>query len=373
MMKDVMGIINDTDIEQKLKDLTRVRSTAAVPFGGRYRIIDFVLSNMANAGIKNIGILTQSYNRSLLDHVDSGKEWDLLSKRDGLFILPPIFRYDQFTGNLGDVDHYYNHMDYFTRSRQQYVLISSSNVIYNMDYRHIQQLYEEKQADIVLVYKNADTEENNNFRVLSLLIDNNGRIRDMAASREKKLSPAVALEIAFMKKTLFMQMIDDCIARGYRDFTKDGLIKNLEKYRIFGYEHQGFAAKIDSIHTYYRHSMGLLNPEVWKELFFRHGSIYTKVKDEPPVKYQASAMVSNSLLANGCHIAGTVENSILGRGVTVHPGAVVRDSIIMQKGQIHRGAVVENAILDKDVVITPGKQIRGEKEYPLVVEKQAVI
>lgn len=372
-MRDVLGIINDTDIKQKLKDLTRVRSTAAVPFGGRYRIIDFVLSNMANAGIRNIGIMTQSYNRSLLDHVDSGKEWDLLSKRDGLFILPPIFRYDQFTGNLGDVDHYYNHMDYLTRSRQQYMLIANSNVIYNMDCRKIQQFHDEKKADIVIVYKNIDLAEKNNFRVLSLLIDNNGQIRDMAASKEKKLSPAVALEIAFMKKSLFMQIVDDCIARGYRDFTKDGLIRNLDRYRIFGYEHKGYSAKIDSIHTYYRYSMDLLKPEVWKELFFRNGNIFTKVKDEPPVKYQASAEVSNSLLANGCHIAGRVENSIFGRGVTVHPGAVVRNSIVMQKGQIHRGALVENAILDKDVVVTPGKQLRGEQDYPLVVEKQAVI
>lgn len=372
-MRDVMGIINDTDIRQKLKDLTRVRSTAAVPFGGRYRIIDFVLSNMTNSGIKNIGILTQSYNRSLLDHVDSGKEWDLLSKRDGLFVLPPIFRYDQFTGNLGDVDHYYNHMDYLTRSRQQYILISNSNVIYNMDYREVQKCYEEKKADIVIVYKNIRPEDENSHRVLSLLIDNNGQIRDMAASKENRLSPAVALETAFMKKSLFMQIIDDCIARGYRDFTKDGLIKNIDRYNVFGYEHKGFAGKIDSIDTYYRHSMDLLKPEIWKELFFKHGNIYTKVKDEPPVKYLASAEVSNSLLANGCNIAGTVENSILGRGVTVHAGAVVRNAIVMQKGQIHRGSTVENAILDKDVVVTPGKQLRGERDYPLVIEKQAVI
>ena len=372
-MRDVLGIINDTDIQHKLKDLTRARSTAAVPYGGRYRIIDFVLSNMANSGIKNIGILTQTYNRSLLDHVDSGKEWDLLSKRDGLFILPPTFGYDQFTGSLGDVDHYYNHLDYLVRSRQQYLMLSNSNIVYNMDYRMVQKYYEEKNADVVLIYKNVEPSEKNSFRVLSLLIDNNGQIRDMAASKEKRLSPAIALEIAFMKKTLFMQIIDDCIARGYRDFTKDGLIKNMDKYRIFGYEHKGYASKIDSVNTYYKHSMDLLKPEIWKELFFSHGNIFTKVKDEPPAKYQASADVRNSLIANGCLIAGTVQNSILARGVTVHPGAIVRDSIIMQKGQIHRGAVVENAILDKDVVVTPGKQIRGEKAYPLVVEKQAVI
>ncbi len=372
-MKNVVGIINDTDIKQKLKDLTRARSTAAVPFGGRYRIIDFVLSNMANSGIKNIGILTQSNNRSLLDHVDSGKEWDLLSKRDGLFILPPIFRYDQFTGNLGDVDHYYNHMDYLNRSRQEYILISNSNIIYNMDYREIETFYHKKRADVVMVYKNVSETYKTNHRVLSLLLDNNERVRDMADARDKALSPAAALEIAFMKKNLFMQLIDDCIARGYRDFTKDGLIKNLDRCKIFAYEHKGHAAKIDSIKTYFRHSMDLLKPEVWKDVFLSHGNISTKVKDEPPAKYQESAQVSNSLMANGCQIAGTVENSLLSRGVVIHAGAVVRNSIVMQKGQIHEGAVVENAILDKDVVITSGKQIIGDAEYPMVVEKQAVI
>ncbi|SDY79897.1 glucose-1-phosphate adenylyltransferase subunit GlgD [Tindallia californiensis] len=372
-MKNVVGIINDTDIKQKLKDLTKARSTAAVPFGGRYRVIDFVLSNMANSGIKNVGIFTQSNNRSLLDHVDSGKEWNLLSKRDGLFILPPIFGYDQFTGNLGDIDHYYNHMDYLNRSRQEYVLISNSNIIYNMDYNGIEAFFHKKKADIVIVYRNQAENEKTNYRVLSLLLDNNERVHDMADARDKTLSPAVGLEIAFMKKSLFMQLIDDCIARGYRDFTKDALIKNLEKYKVFAYEHKGYAGKIDSIKTYYSHSMDLLDPKVWEDVFLRHGTISTKVKDEPPAKYQESAEVTNSLMANGCHIAGRVENSILSRGVAVHKNARVRNSIIMQKGQIHEGAVVENAILDKDVVVTAGKQIVGDPEYPVVVEKKALI
>jgi glucose-1-phosphate adenylyltransferase len=372
MMREVMGIINDTKTKQHLKELTFYRSTAVVPFAGRYRMIDFVLSNMANSGIENVGIFTQSNNRSLLDHVDSGKEWDLLRKRDGLFILPPTFRYDQFGQSLGDVDHYNNHMDYLKRSRQKYVLISNSNIVYNMNYEKVLSHYKEKNADIVIIYK-KDMGFQDLSRFLTLETDEDCRILDLAVGKEKRISNKVGLEIAFMKKDLFIDILNDCVSRGYRDFTKDGIIKNVMKYKMYGYHHKGYASKMDSILSYYKHSMDLLKPEVYKELFYECGLIYTKVNDEPPVKYMENSNVQNCLVANGCVIQGTVSNSILARGVRIHKNAVVKNSIIMQKCEIKENALVENVILDKEVIISKSRQLRGEINYPIVIEKKAVV
>ncbi|SNT13298.1 glucose-1-phosphate adenylyltransferase [Anaerovirgula multivorans] len=371
-MRDVMGIINDTMIKQDLREITSHRSTAAVPFGGRYRIIDFALSNMVNCGMKNVGIFTQSNNRSLLDHLNSGKEWDLLSKRDGLFVLPPTFRYDEFGRSLGDVDHFHNHMDYLKRSRQNYVLISNSNMIYNMDYRRVKEYYHQVKADIVILYK-EETKVKDLSNFISIKTDEAGLVRDMAVNKEKSMSNKIALETAFMKKSLFIDVIDDCISRGYSDFAKDGLIKNLNHYKIYGYAHRGYVGKVHSILSYFQHNMDLLNPQIWKELFFKSGFIYTKIKDEAPVKYMGNANIQNSLVANGCVIEGTVINSILGRGVNVHKNAVVKNSIIMQKCQIAEDVFIENAILDKDVRITKGRQLKGESNYPMVIEKRVVI
>ncbi|MEG6615654.1 glucose-1-phosphate adenylyltransferase subunit GlgD [Peptococcaceae bacterium 1198_IL3148] len=372
-MKDVMGIININENEDRLLGITRHRPVATIPFGGRYRIIDFTLSNMVNSGIRNIGILTHNKHRSLFDHLRSGKEWDLNRKRDGLFIFPPDnlqYPMDVFKGVL---QYFYNNLNYINKSRQKYVLISGSNVICNIDLTAAFNYHKETKADITAIYSESGFTSHNlkDSTIINTL--DNGRILDMEVNPTKIKSNRVALGLYILEKALLVDLIDACVSRGYYDLIKDGFIKNISMLNIYGYPHHGYTAKINSLVNYYRHSMDLLNPDIWQELFFKPGLIYTKVKDETPARYKRNSNVNNSIIANGCIIEGTVINSILFRGVKVHKGAVVKDSIIMQMSEIERNALVEYVITDKEVLITSGKQIRGDQNFPFLIEKKIVV
>ncbi|AKL96824.1 glycogen biosynthesis protein GlgD [Clostridium aceticum] len=371
-MRNVMGIINDIKIKKDLKEIVSQRSTAAVPFGGRYRMVDFILSNMVNSGINNVGIFTQHHSRSLIGHVNTGKDWGLHSKKDGLFILPPTLQKSTSEKKLGDLDYFYDHIDYLQRSKQEYVLISSSNILYKLNYEKVRDYYEEKNADIIVLYK-KDKENLTNTRCLALKVDQQDLITEMTVNKRKNIDCCTALETVFMKKSLFLEIIEECTAKGCSDFIKDGIIKNIHRYNVYGYQYEGYVANIDCVASYYKHSIDLLTPEIWKEVFFKEGSIRTKINDEAPAKYAKSCEVKNSLITEGCIIEGKVINSILFRGVKVHKNAVVKNSILMQKNEIGENAIVENAILDKDVKITTGKIIKGGEKNPILIRKTQVI
>ncbi|MPN32101.1 Glycogen biosynthesis protein GlgD [bioreactor metagenome] len=181
------------------------------------------------------------------------------------------------------------------------------------------------------------------------------------------------MKMCIMSKDLLIDLITGCAARGSADLLMDGIVKNLGKLAIYGYQYKGFMARIHSVPSYYRYNMDLLKPDKWQELFLKSGPVYTKVKDEAPVKYKESARISNAMIANGCVIEGAVENSILFRGVKVEPGAYIKDSIIMQKCRIGANVRLENVICDKDVAITAEKWLKGEANYPLVIGKGTVI
>jgi len=371
-MQNVMGIINLNDGQELLKELTQCRPLAAVPFGGRYRLIDFILSNMVNSGMQNIGILVQDKYRALMDHLRSGKEWDLARKRDGLFILPP--GKSQYSGeyNRGDIESFYNNLDYIESSRQQYVIIAGSHIICNLSYRKAFKFHQDMGADITLLYKEyPEKEELMQYGIVEC--QGNGMITEIAINPSTHLSRKVSLEMYIIKKNLLVNLIKECQARGGLDFIKDILIKNIGTLKMYGYPYKGYVARVDCVKNYYKHNMELLKPEKWEELFFKSGLVYTKVKDEGPAKYKDSARVSNTMIANGCIIEGHVENSILFRGVTVHKGAHIKNSIVMQKCDIGEDAIIENIICDKNVQITKGKWLKGERSYPLVIEKGSVI
>lgn len=373
MMKDVMGIINLMEHEDFLKEFSDNRPVAAVPFGGRYRMIDFVLSNMVNSGIRNVGIIVQHKYRSLMDHLGSGKEWDLDRKRDGLFFLPPAQGHYPQGIYKWDLRHFYTHLDYINYSRQKYVIISGCNMICNINYSKALQFHKARQADITILYNELDAKEE--VMSQSTLIDTaeDGRILEIELSPDKIKGCQISMEMCIMEKSLLVDLINGGYSRGDCDLVRDGFIKNLSRLKIYGYPYHGYLAKIDCVQSYYRHNMDLLKPEIWQQLFFDQGLIYTKVKDGPPTKYNENSQVKNSVIANDCVIEGIVENSIIFRGVQIGKGAYVKDSIIMQKCSIEEEAVVENIIADKEVTITKGKQLKGEKHYPLIIKKKTVI
>ena len=372
-MKNVLGLINLHENEDFMRELTRHRSLAGVPFAGRYRLIDFVLSNMVNSGIQNVGILVPNKYRSLMDHLRSGKEWDLARKRDGLFILPPTHAHYAMGICKGDLEHFHNHLDYIKRSSQQYVLIAGSQMVCNMNFRQAFQFHLDQGADITVLYKpNASCSAD--FPRPTAVRCQGDQVVDMEVNPGSALAGGdISMEMYIMSKNRLIKLVEGCISRGETDFVKDGIIKNIGRLNIQGYGHNQFVAKINSIQSYYRHSMDLLRPEVWRELFVKSGPIYTKVKDEAPANYRKEAQVTNSLVANGCIIEGQVENSIIFRGVRIHKGVHIRNSIIMQKCEIRDKSVLESVICDKEVHITEGRSLKGERNYLLVIEKGMVI
>jgi len=370
---DLMGIINLNEPEEYLGNLTRERPMAAVPFAGRYRLIDFTLSNMVNSGITNVGIFVQHNYRSLMDHLRSGKEWDLARKRDGLFILPPAYSRFPMKMHRGDAHNFYANLDYIIKSPPKNVLITGVNMITNLDYREAFAFHQRIGADITILYAEMENLGQERIPLRTLTINEAGRITKIVDYDGKEGSHKISLSMFIMEKKMLIELIKNCISQGDDDFARHCIIKNCERLKIYGYCHQGYVAPIVSLQSYFRHTMSLLNPEIWKELFFKSGLIYTKVKDEPPSKYTDQAEVVNSLVATGCHIEGKVENSILFRNVKVHKGAAIKNSIIMQQGEIGSKACLENIICDKDVHITAHKHLKGEENYPLVIKKGSVI
>lgn len=373
-MKNMMGLINLHEDHDSLREITGHRPLAAVPFAGRYRLIDFVLSNFINSGITNVGILSAGNFRSLADHIRSGKEWDLARKRDGLFLLPSLQNgtvQGPFPHDLAD---FFSNLDYIRSSRQQFVLLSGSRSVCNINYDAAYRFHLDKQADITVLYKEYEEEQVKGLSGVTMLgTADDGRIVDMEICPVNVHSTKLSLEMYLMNRQLLIDLVDASVSQGGTNFARDCIMKNLVNLKVYGFPFPGYLARIDSMKNYFEHSMRLLIPEIWQEIFFANGSIYTKVKDEAPAKYQRDAQVKSSLVANGSVIAGKVENSILFRGVKIHKDAHVTNSIIMQKGEIGPGAVIENAICDKDVKITAGKKLKGEINHPIVIEKGTVI
>ena len=332
MNKEILGVIDATTHLESLEDLIPHRSMSAIPFAGRYRLIDFVLSNMVNSGIKSVAIFPRFQYRSLMDHLGSGKEWDLDRKRDGLFFFPSCSQQVPFE-YLGCFKQFELNLDFFNRSTQEYALITNSYTVCNLDYKPILNRHIDSRCDITEVFQNGKS-----------------------------------MEMFILKTSLLIELITSHNETGYHSIL-DVVRDESNQLRVCNYEYNGYVSSINSIEKYFEHSLELLNPTVWKQLFLKANPVYTKVKDEPPTRYKTGVNVKNSMIANGCVIEGHVENSIIFRGVKIGKGTVIKNSIIMQKSQIGDNCVLDSVILDKDVAIEDNVTLKGEKSAPIVLRK----
>lgn len=366
----LMGAINLIHEPDELDSLTASRCLATVPFGARYRLIDFTLSSMANSGISKVAVFAHTKYRSLMDHVGSGRNWDLHNRHGGLFVLPPGSE-DMSDLGKGDLFHFFQNRDYFTRSHEEYVLVTRSHMICNIDYSKVLEAHLENKADITVVCKRQSDPLVGKARKLKL--NESGRVVEMQDHYGPLKSDITSMEMYVMKKELLLELVETTLAKGKDHLVRHAIMPRLDHLCIYGYMYDGFLGIINTVNSYYRNSMLLLRPEVWNNLFFKPNSVFTKVKDEPPASYLEGAKTSNSLIANGCVIEGTVINSVLFRGVKVHKGAIVRNSIIMQNGEIGENSAVDHVILDKEVRISAGRDIRGVIDSPFVAVKRKVI
>ncbi|MCD8180514.1 MAG: glucose-1-phosphate adenylyltransferase subunit GlgD [Firmicutes bacterium] len=368
MRRDTMGIILTND--DRIPPITDIRANSALPIAGRYRIIDFVLSNMANAGITNIGVATESNYSSLMDHIKSGKPWDLDRKNWGLNILPPSLEKMTYGAIKGNIDMLAGISDFLQRSPQTYVILSLGNNIYNIDFADVVEQHIESQADITILYKDMHgVEEKELSRFTMLELDENKRVTDIEVQPYYPKTAIAGMDVYVMEKALLESIVDECSARGDRDFVKDALVKKMQGLRIYGYEHTGYTDKIDSLKAYYTNNMNFLDKDIRNDLFNPKNPIYTKTKDQSPTKYGEEASVSNSFISDGCTIEGTVINCVLSRGVKVKKGAVIKNSIIMQDSIIEEDVELSHVVLDKEVYITKGRKLIGQESYPLAISK----
>lgn len=372
MINNAMGILIASDSEVHMNELTIQRTSASLPFGGRYRMIDFALSNLVNSGISTIGIVTRNNYNSLMDHLRMGRDWDLNRKNSGLTLFPP-FAFNTLRDVFkGKVDAIYSLKGYIMSQKKiDYVVLANTNIICNIDMEEVINEHIERGADITMLTTRTD-EINPRKQVVT--VDADGRVTDMRfaviASKTKEL---VNTQVYVIDKNLLLSLVENAYARGFADFEKDVLIKQVGELKIFAREITSYAAVIDDIPGYYKHSMALLDADTRKDLFYGKGTIFTKVKDSVPVRYMSGAKVKNSLIADGCVIDGTVENSILFRGVHIEKGAVVKNSIIMEKGTIGERASVVCTITDKNVVIQPERRLAGYDSYPIVIVKNKIV
>ncbi len=362
-----MGIIFASDKEVKLNELTIHRTTASLPFGGRYRLIDFALSNFVNSGITRIGIIARNNYNSLMDHIRMGRDWDLNRKNSGIAVLPPFVHSTSSQVYKGKIEALYSNISFLKDSDDEYVFIVNGNVAVNVDFENAIKIYEKQNADILVFTANMNYA---NSRRVSVKTDENNLITDVLITDSfSGAERVVGLNCYLVRKELLLSLIEEAYARSQVDFEKDILQANVGKLKLLSYHLDDYVAVIDDVKSYYYSSMRLLDKKVRDDLFNRNGDILTKVKDSSPTTYGKEAKLVNSLVADGCVIEGTVENSILFRGVKVEKGAYIKNSIVMEDGYIGAGAKLAYVITDKDVTVSAKRSLSGFETYPIVIVK----
>lgn len=367
--KNVLGIVFSSAYDNNIREMTNIRTMGSIPFAGRYRLIDFVLSNMVNCGISKVGIITKNNYRSLMDHLGSGKAWDLSRKNEGMTILPP-FNFGSngvFTSRIQALS---NVMSYISQSNKDYVVLSDCNVVCNIDYSELLKFHEDSSADITIAYKKGFVPKTSDRMVLTC--DSLGKVKEISINPATDKVEPYSLNIIVISRVLLERLINDAASSDAELFERDIIQKNVKSLRIFGYEVKEYAKTIDSLQSYYDINLALVSGD-YKELFNRERPVYTKVRDNMPTTYGLSSDVKGSLIADGCIIKGTVENSILFRGVTVEEGAVIKNSIVMQGTFVGQNAKVNYAILDKGVFVKPAIELSGAQTYPLYVGKNITV
>ena len=373
------GIIFSNIHDTNIPELTRNRTMASVPFGCRYRLIDFTLSNMVNSNINNISVITHYNYQSLMDHIGSGKDWDLARRSGGIKILPPFITAYANSSNalystrLEALKSVFNSI---SKIPDDYVVLSDCDVICNVDLKDMIRNHIANGADITIAVKKVNlTKEKAKINVL-IDSDEDGRITDVRAGLTNFEGDAdINLNIMVMHRQYLQEIVLDAIAHNYTSLTKDILLKNINRKVYRTYRYDGYFACISSSQDYYSSSMELINDSgVRKQLFgVKNRPIYTKVRNSAPTYYSPDAKVKNSLIADGCQIFGEVENSIIFRGTKIGKGTVVKNCILFQDTFTGENVKLNCVIADKNVVIRDNKNLSGDETLPFYLSKGKMI
>lgn len=375
---NALGILFPNSYDSLVPELVGERLMASIPFAGRYRLVDFMLSSMVNCGIDNISLIVKRNYHSLMDHLGSGREWDLTRKKGGLNIIPP---FAQKTVNIynGRVEAIASIIDYLKRQKEKYVIMADTNIAVNFDFKDLLQQHIDSGADVTIAYtredipkalRDIDVTKKDLYYTLGIAED--GRVQKIVVNDKQGGEKNVSMNIYVIERELLMDQIRQAYVNGLTYFERDIISPQLDKLVVKAYRHDGYYARILDLNTYFAENMKMLKEENVNALF-APSPIYTKIRDDNPTRYAVGSHVKNVMAADGCVIEGEVENSILFRGVKIGKGAKVRNCVLMQDTVIETGATVEHAITDKNVRISSYKELKGTESFPVFVEKRKLV
>ncbi len=361
----VLGLIFPNCHDDALREFTAERALGSIPFGGRYRLVDFALSGMAHAGIGKVGLITKHHDQSLMEHIGSGKAFGLSRKTEGLYYLSPHdvpdALYDGRVAALRSLD------DFLESSLEDVVVMADCHVVGNLSYKALLESHMDSGADITVAYRRGACPALADNLVLD--VDENATVTAMRLGVNPDGEHACGLGITVINKDLLRELVAGAAAENFMHFDRDILLPHLQTLRVRGYEAPADTRLICSPETYFEASMALLSDETRHRLLPLQNPVYTINRDVCPAIYGLNACVTDSLVADGSFVDGRVSHSILFRDVRVEKGAVVENAILMQGTVVRAGAHVSHAVLDKDVVLSEGKSLAGLAEFPLYVKK----
>ena len=371
-----LGIIFPNTYDSIIPELTNVRLMASIPFASRYRLVDFVLSSMAGSDVTNISLLVNKNYLSLMDHLGSGREWDLVRKNGGLHLFPPNSEKTStvYTGRVSAIA---GILDYLRSQKEKYVVMADTNVAANIDFKAMIEAHIASGADVTCAYNEQeipagylDMRPEQGFYYTYKVED--GRVTGIKVNSKKEGVQNIGMNIFVVDRELLIDLINTAFVRGLRYWERDVLLNKLDELNVQGYKFEGYVARITGVKSYFDENMKLLDDANLDGLFGGI-AINTKIRDDNPTRYIAGAKAVNTMAADGCVIEGTVENSVLFRGVKVGKGAVVKNCILMQDTVIEEGASVEYLITDKNVKVSAGKEVKGADSYPLYIAKNHTV
>ena len=371
-----LGIVFPNSYDATMAEMVNVRLMASIPFASRYRLIDFMLSSMTNCDIDNISLVVNNNYHSLMDHLGSGREWDLVRKNGGLNIFPPRAEKTSklYTGRVAAIA---SLLDFLRDQKENYVVMADTNYAVNIDFKDMINKHIESGADVTIAYNEQEVPEgyrqmpNEQGFYYTFAIEN-GRIKKIYVNSEESGVQNLSMNIFVVQRELLIDIINTAFVRGQKYFERDVLLNQLNVLNVQAYKYEGYIARITNIKSYFDENMKLLD-DYNSDALFEPAPIYTKIRDDNPTRYINGSKVDNVMVADGCVIEGEVENSVLFRGVKIAKGATVKNCVLMQDTVVEAGACIEYMITDKEVTITAGKSMKGTDSYPVYIGKKFTV
>ena len=369
---NALGVIFANTYDNLVPELVAERAMASIPFGGRYRLIDFVLSGMVNAGIDNISIIVRKNYHSLMDHLGTGREWDMARRHGGLNIVPPFAEkgvriYSGRVEALGSI------LSFLEHQKEKYVVMSDANIAVNYDFNALLAAHQASGADVTVAYQKTEIPEGRKNDNYTLTIDADGRVTELLFNDYRSGVQNLDLNIYVLERETLIKLVKDATARGLIYFERDILAHNVNILNIHALEYTGYVAHVCDMKSYFDENLKLIDDRNLEALFPKGSPIYTKIRDDNPTRYVTGSKVVDSILADGCVIEGTVENCVLFRGVKAKKGAVVKNCVLMQDTVVEPNVELDCVVTDKNVKITAGKKLSGTESFPVYVQKNHTV